>query len=228
MAEIAILQANLRNFDTNLKEPVDQTLPEGIDEIRYHRWTDENFPPIADLPGRFQYRIPKLFGWQMLPGYDYYIWLDGLCTFLRDDCATYYLSQLGDADIAFFAHPNRKSIKEEVDHLETYLNRTKGTKRGQDYVLARYKNGLHKEQYNDILLDKDFVDDALYATTTFIYRDSEKVRDLMRMWWLHQSRYYTCDQVVLPYLLWKYGLDVVEFDQPIYKSGYMSLVSHHD
>lgn len=224
--KVAILSANLGSFD-EVKEPVEQELPEGITQVDYHCFTDKDFPPVAGLSPRFQYRIPKLFGWQMYPGYDFYLWLDGSVSLQRPDSLKYYLDQLGNADIAFFAHPNRSSIKDEVDYIDDYLNRRKGRKAGQDYIISRYGNGFHKEQLADIQLDKDYIDDKLYASTTFIYRDSEEVRDMMRLWWLHQSRYFTCDQIVLPYMLWKHGLVVKTFDQPLYKTGYMSLVSHH-
>jgi len=224
--KVAILSANLNNFDTPVP-PVAQELPEGIESETYHCFTDADFPPITGLTPRFQYRIPKLFSWQMLPGYDYYLWMDGEWSLKRPDSLKWYIEQLGDGDIAFFKHPNRHSIKEEVQHIDDYMNRRTGTKKGQDYLVARYKNGLHREQYDDILLDEDFVDNKLYATTLFIYRDSEKVRDALRLWWLHQSRYFTCDQVVLPYILWKSGLDVRTFNQEIYKTGYMSKVGHH-
>ena len=218
MGKVAILSAILGGFDTPF-EPVKQ---ETEHEYTFHCFTDEDFPPITGLTPRMQYRIPKLFGWQMFPGYDYYIWLDGVVSFQRPDCLEWYMNQLDDGDMALFHHPNRNSIKEEVDHIEDHLQR------GRPYITARYKNGLHKEQYADILLDPDFEDDKLWASTTFIYRDSEKVRDFMRMWWLHQSRYFTCDQVVLPYLLWKHDIDVVDFAEPIYKTGYMSMVGHHN
>lgn len=220
MAKVAILQANLGGFDTP-KDPVKQNIP-----TTFHRFTDENFPPITGLTPRFQYRIPKLFGWQMFPGYDYYIWLDGSVSLQRPDCVEWYLKQLGDGDMAFFKHPNRKTIREEVDHLENYSKRKDGTKRGQDYVIRRYENGLHKEQLEDIQLDKDFKDGKLYASTTFIYKDSEEVRDALRLWWLHQSRYWTCDQVALPYVV--RSLAVKTLNEPIYKSGYISLVSQHN
>lgn len=218
--KIAILSANLNSFDKVVK-PVDQLLPEGIEQIDYHCYTDSDFPPITGLTPRLQYRIPKLFGWQMFPGYDYYIWLDGGCSFLREDSAKYYLDQLGEGDIAFFKHPTRRNIRQEVAHIEEHLQL------GKPYITSRYKNGLHKEQLADIQLDEEFKDNKLYASTTFIYKDSEAVRDMMRLWWLHQSRYFSCDQIVLPYVLWKTGLSVKTFDQPIYKTGYMSLVSKH-
>ncbi len=215
---VAILSCNLGNFDTPVK-PVDQILPEGIDSATYHCFTYDDFPQIADLPPRFQYRIPKMFGWQMFEGFDYYLWLDGTVSLQREDCLKWYLDQLGDGDMAFFAHPNRKTIQEEVNHIEEHLNL------GKPYITARYKNGLHKEQLVDIQLDPHFKDTKLYASTTFIYKDSEAVRNALRVWWLHSSRYFTCDQVALPYVT--KDLDVRVLDEPIYKTGYMSLVSHH-
>lgn len=226
--KVLITHINLRGFDSPVP-PTDQELPEGIAQVDYRCITDAEFPPIADLPGRFQYRIPKLFAWQMFPGYDYYLHLDGEWTLRRADSLKWYLEQLGNGDIGFYAHPNRSSIKQEVEYIDDYLHRRKGYKKGQDYIINRYNNGLHKEQLADIELDTDFTDDKLYASTIMFYRDSEELRDMMRLWWLHQSRYYTCDQVVLPYVLWKSDLVVKTFDQAIYKTGHMSKTgSHHE
>ena len=75
MIKIAVLTANLGKFDTDV-ENVKQILHDDM-EMTFHRFTDENFPPITGLTPRFQYRIPKMFGWQMMPNYDYYLWLDG-------------------------------------------------------------------------------------------------------------------------------------------------------
>lgn len=215
--KIAILQANLGNFD----KPVDPVKQDTKHEIVFHRWTDKNFPPITGLTPRLQYRIPKMFSWQMFPGHDYYLWLDGSVSLKRPDCIDWYLKELGDGDIAFFKHPTRRNIRQETAHIEEHL------KLGKPYVTERYKNGLHKEQLADIMLDKDFHDNKLYASTVFIYKDNEAVRDAMRLWWLHTSRYFTVDQIALPYILWKHKLNVKTLSEPIYKSGYISLVSHH-
>lgn len=208
-----ILTANLGNFDTPV-DPVKQNTP-----ASFCRFNDENFPPIAGLTPRLQYRIPKMFGWQMVPGYDVYIWLDGSFSFTREDSVEWFLEQLGDADMALFKHPWRKTIKEETDHIEEYL------KKEDKYITPRYKNGLHKEQYADILLDKDYVDDHLFTSTAFIYRDSERVRDALRMWWLHTSRYFTVDQIALPYVTRDLTVNMILENQ--YKIPYLELVSKH-
>lgn len=225
--KVLILHINLGAFDSPVP-PTDQELPDGINQVDYRCVTYDDFPQIADLPPRFQYRIAKLFAWQMFPGYDYYLHLDGEWTLKRPDSLKWYMDQLDDGDIALYAHPNRNSIKDEVEYIDDYDNRRKGTKKGQDYIINRYHNGLHKEQLADIQLDEDFVDDKLYASTILFYKDSERIRDAMRLWWLHQSRYYTCDQVALPYVLWKQEVVVKTLGEQIYKTGHMSKTGHHN
>ncbi len=217
MSSVAVLTANLGNFDN----PVDP--PNQVTEIPYkfHRFTDENFPPIAGLTPRLQYRIPKMFSWQMFPSYDFYIWLDGSVSLMDETSVTWFLGQLGTGDIALFKHPWRNTIKEEVDFVEERLTRKDGDK----YLTPRYKNGLHKEQYADIMLDRDYVDNHLFASTAFIYRDSERVRDFFRLWWLHTSRYFTVDQIALPYVV--KDLDVRTIEDSPFKGKYVSLVSKH-
>lgn len=221
MTSIAVLTANLGNFD----EAVDPVHQDTRMPYEFHRFDDINFPPIAGLTPRFQYRIPKMFGWQMRPSFDYYIWLDGSVSLMEPDSVNWFLDQIGTSDIALFKHPTRNTIREEVDHVEAYLNRKEGTKRGQDYLISRYQNGLHREQYEDILLDKDYFDNKLFASTAFIYHDSEAVRDFFRLWWLHQSRYFTVDQIVLPYLV--RNLNVKTIEENPFKGKYVSLVSRH-
>lgn len=220
---IAILSCVLGKFDDPV-DPVYQDLPDGVDEILFHRFTDEDFPQIADLPPRFQYRIPKMFGWQMLPGYDVYIWLDGGMSLQRADCVKWFLEQLGDADAAFFRHPWRGTVKEEVDHIEQKLVE------GNKYISSRYKGGLHKEQYQE-MLDMGTVDDVLYASTVFVYKATAATKYLLNLWWLFQSRYYTCDQVNLPHAIASarqiLPLKINKIPDNLFKIGYVSLVSHH-
>lgn len=211
--KVAVLSANLGNFDTPV-DPVKQTV-----DITFHRFTDENFPPVTGLTPRLQYRIPKMFGWQMFPGYDIYIWLDGTFTLGRKDSVQWFLDQLGDNDFAFFKHPWRNTMKEETDHIEEYL------KKNDKYITPRYKNGLHKEQYADCMNDADYVDDRLYTSTAFAYRDSEHVRDVLRLWWLHTSRYFTVDQIALPYVTKDSAVSVIPENQ--YKCKYLKIASIH-
>ena len=219
MKKISILTANLGNFDIPV-DCVPQVLPSGWEEV-FYRFTDTNFPPITGLTPRLQYRIPKLFGWEMFPGYDYYFWLDGSFSLQRPDALVWFLDQLKDADILLFKHPWRKTIKEETDHITTKLAQN------SRYIVPRYKNGLHKEQYAECMSDPGFKDDRLYASTVFMYVNTKRVQEAMKMWWYHQSRYYTVDQIALPYILFKSGLRVNMIDENQYKCPYLTMVSAH-
>jgi len=212
---VAVLSAILGNFDTPV-DPVEQTIP-----FTFHRWTDEDFPPIVGLTPRMQYRIPKTHGWEMKPGHDFYIWLDGQVSFKRPDCIHYYLEQLGDADMAFFKHPTRRNVRQEVAHIEEHLQL------GKPYITARYKGGLHREQMNKMFEDPTFKDRHLWASTGFVYRNTPKVQEALKDWWYEGSRFFTCDQVVLPWIVHKHKLKVNTMQEPIFKSGYISLVSKH-
>jgi len=216
--KLAILTANLGNFDTPV-DPVSQYL-EGVDSA-FHRFTDENFPPITGLTPRLQYRIPKLFGWQMESGYDVYIWLDGSVSLVHPEAIKWLLDQMRDADCAFFKHPNRNTVKEEVEHVEAYLQK------GNEYIVSRYKNGLHKEMYKEILNDSNYTDNVLYASTAFIYRNNERVHDLMDTWWYYQSRYFTVDQIALPYAMYAAKVKVKKIDANVFNNQYIKLVSKH-
>jgi hypothetical protein len=217
---VAVLSANLSEFDVPI-EHVKQNIPDDVEEIAYHRFTDKNFPPIIGLTPRLQYRIPKLYGWDMFPGYDVYIWYDASMSLRHPDSVKWLLEKLGDKDMAFFKHPWRHSIEEEVNHIEAYLQK------GNEYIMSRYKNGLHKEQLEMIKEDEDYIDDHLFASTVFVYRQNEVAVETLKQWWYYQSRYFTCDQVALPYVAYAVGAEVSTIEDNLFKSPYVSLVSKH-
>lgn len=216
--KLAILTANLGKFDQD-HIPVLQEFP---GEVVFHSWTDKNFPPVAGLTPRLQYRLPKTQGWDMFPGYDVYIWLDGAMSFERSDCVQYFMDQLGNNDMAFFRHPfGRRKIRHEVAHIEEKI------KQNHPYIVPRYGGGFHKELLEIIQKDTAYKDRILYASTAFIYRNIPAVQSFLKDWLYSSVRYFTCDQIALPYLLWKHKIKVSMIDDNLFKSGYVSLMNHH-
>ena len=223
--KIGILSANLGKFDEDIKS-IKQDLPEGV-EVVFHKWTDENFPPITGLTPRFQYRIPKMFGWQMFPEQelfseiDIFIWLDGSMSLQHPDFIKWFLGQCTyDYDMLFFKHPERGTIKSEVKHIEEKLQK------GSKYLTNRYKNGLHLDCYKEIMKDEDFVDNALFASTVFAYKNTEKVQEALRDWFFWQSRYYSCDQIPLPYILWKSNIKIKMINENVFDFKYLAFNKH--
>lgn len=218
MIKVAVLTASLGNFDKEVDHIKQNTV--GV-QVDFHRYTDKDFPPIIGMMPRMQYRIPKTHGWQMFPGYDYYLWLDGSLSLQHPDSVMWFLMKCVGHDMVLFRHPWRKTAQEECDHIEEKLLKN------DKYITPRYKGGLHKEQLAECFEDPDFVDDRLYTSTAFMYANNEKVREALKFWWYHGSRYFTCDQIVLPYVVWKGQLDVAVIEENQYKIPYVSLTSEH-
>ena len=182
----------------------DKSVAYAVQSVKYDFFcfTDENFPPrICSMTPRLQARIPKMFSWQMAPGYDYYIWVDHSSALLHFDSVKWFVEQCQGVDIAVFPHPIRNTIQEEADYIKGRL--AKNCK----YIIPRYKNELIDEQLAVIQADPLFVDNYLFASTAFIYKNSEKMHDMMIQWWYHTSRFHTVDQLALPYVIWKGGCD---------------------
>lgn len=190
--KLLIYSANLGNFDKKQKNK-EQVLPEGVDQIDYHIFTDENFPPrFNSMTPRLQARICKMMAWQMKPDYDYYLWVDSSCRLSKEASAKWFLEQLGDADIAVFKHNKRNTVRQEAEYLWERLELERQGRK-KPYILPRYDG----ERTDDQMAVVDH-DAELYASTAFICRNNLQVQDLMTIWWLHTSLYHSIDQLSLP------------------------------
>lgn len=212
MGKILIVSANLGNFDKVI-ENVPQHLPDGF-SIVVHRFTDDNFPPrFNTMTPRLQARIPKMMAWQMLPDFDYYIWIDSSCYLSDQDSVEWFLNKLGSADMAVFKHPHRKTVQEEADYL---IHRLDIKCR---YITPRYEN----ERIDDQLTVVD-PNAELYASTAFIYRNNAVMHDLMTIWWLHTSLYHSIDQLSLPTAIKHSGAKVSIVPNNYLKIPYLTYV----
>lgn len=67
---IAVITANLSNNQKPIKN-YQQSIP-----VDYFHFTDENFPPrIKAMTAQLQTKIVKMFSWQIVPYYHYYLWV---------------------------------------------------------------------------------------------------------------------------------------------------------
>lgn len=198
-AKIALIQASLGGFDK--PEPhINQTLKH--DEFLV---TDENFPPrFNSMTPRLQAKIPKMFGWQMFPGYDYYLWLDGNLRLRHWESLQYFLDAIDEHDIAVLHHPRRDTVYWEYRYNWRGLNNNAPS----NYLTARYTNELLDEQYEVIKNDPDFKDDLLVNGGIIMYRNTPEVQAMFKEWWYHVSRYLIMDQLSFPYVLKKSKLKV--------------------
>ena len=208
---ICIITANLGGFDKN-HEHIKQSIP-----IDFYRFTDDNFPPRYNaMTPRLQARIPKIFGWQMVPGYDYYVWVDSSLALENPNTVKWFLEQLGKADMAFFKHPDRNTLQEECDFVKKKIAER------NYYLIPRYENELFDEFLAEIKADEGFVDNLLIANGAFIYRNNPKTHDLMKEWWYHTSRYNINDQLGLPYAIYKSECDIKIIEEHYMRTPYLT------
>ena len=141
---------------------------------------------------RMQARIVKMFGWQLVPDYDIYLWHDASVRLSNRTSVKWFMEKLGDAEMAVFIHPDRETVLDEADYLKFRLLAEKeGSKK--PYVLPRYEN----EWIDDHLLEVD-PNRQLLASTAFIYKNTLGVQQAMKRWWYYTSRYHIIDQLGFP------------------------------
>lgn len=103
--DVCCITANTGSFEKPVPF-VEQSVP-----YDFFMFDDANFPPRHNaMTSRLQARIPKMFSYQMAPGYKYYMWVDSSCTLHHEDSIAWFMEKLGDADIALFKHPARNTI----------------------------------------------------------------------------------------------------------------------
>ena len=178
----AIISASLGGFDKPVKHEK-QSIP-----CDYHHFTDENFPPRKYLAPRLQAKIPKMFAWQLVPDYEYYLWLDGNISLNHPDTLKYFYNEIQGYDAVVLKHHRRNTIKWEIRYMERALNEQ------SIYMTSRYDNEFWKEQKFE-----NYKDDKLYIGGIFMYQNIPRVHEAMKEWWFQVSRYCVNDQISFPY-----------------------------
>lgn len=202
--KIAVITANLGDFERKIVENVPQTVPHD-----FFRVTDDEFPPrFASMSPRLQARIVKMFGWQMFPGYDLYIWHDGSVYLSHPQSIEWLVRQIDQYQIAVLKHPTRSTVQEEADYLKHRLSIN------CPYITPRYENELIDEQLMEVNPE-----DPLYASTVFVYKPF--ATPILKEWWYHTSRYHSIDQLSLPYVLKTSGMSYKVMDENYLKSPYI-------
>jgi FkbM family methyltransferase len=181
-------------------------LPEQIQSVDYEItssfYNDNNFPLRNNsLHPRMKGKIPKMLEWVNIEA-DYYVWLDYAIE-IKTNNFYEIIQDLEDYDICLFKHKQRNSIQEELEFIES------GLEKEDKYITSKYSNENMNVQVRNYLEDSSFIDNKLFEMGFFIYsKNLIKNRDynLMTDWFLHNAFYSVQDQLSFPYLLWKHNI----------------------
>lgn len=199
--------ANLGGFD-EIVPPVSQVQA----ELDFRVFTDADFPPRPKaMSRRLQAKIPKMFGWDLAPGYDAYLWLDASLQLSQPDAVAWFLDRLDGHDMVVYAHPWRKTIAEEADFLRQKLQAR------NHYITSRYDGEDLDGQMRAIQDDPDYVDDRLFCGGAFCYRPTVHTTLALEEWWVHTTRFHCIDQLAFPYVL--RDVPVAVIDEDIYHAS---------
>lgn len=176
------------------------------------------------MTARLQAKIPKMFGWQLKPKYDIYLWLDGNITLSHPDSLKYFYDQLQDNDFLVLRHPTRPNIRQETRYLR------KGLREQSRYLVGRYDAEWTPEQSKIFTEDKSYIDDLLVIGGVFMYRNTRAVRKMMEKWWYYTTRYSVFDQLAFTYCLKTSGVKYKVIDENFNDSEYIKIQGHktHD
>jgi hypothetical protein len=188
-------------------------------EVEYICYTDQNTSSrLLSLHPRLKSKIPKMLDW-VENSADYYIWFDSKFKIRSNTLVDDVIDSLGDYDIQIFKHPQRKSIKSEIDFLEDEMLRL-----NNNYLIDRYKGERIRSQYEFYLQDPNFIDNNFFSMGFFVYsKNLIKNRDynLMTDWFFHNCYWSIQDQISFPYLLHKHKTKYRTFDFQLFNNKYL-------
>jgi hypothetical protein len=196
---VAVLSCNLGGIDNPIEHD-----PQSV-ACNYFHFTDEYLPPRkCSMTPRLQAKIPKCFGWQLIPGYEYYLWIDSNLKLSSPDSVKYLLDSCKNHDIVVLKHPTHDTCHWEYRYNWRGLHNNAPS----NYLCERYSNEWLDEQYNYIKDDKDYKDDSMVNGGIFLYRNTPEVHQMFITWWYYITRYCVMDQLSWIYVLKKSGLKV--------------------
>jgi len=165
---------------SGLKSQIHDPSNGGFEGVDYYAFTDQpdefkvwqkrsliNFSKDPIYAARRNVKLPKILGFLMVPGYDYYIWHDHYCE-VKTDPKTIIKDYLKDGDMGVFRHARRSCIYEEL-HI---------------VALSRFETVECLNATHDILRRCNWPSGSgLYEMTSFIYHNNPKVQAAMLNWW---------------------------------------------
>ncbi len=191
--KIALLTANIGDFDNVLPIPK-QSRP-----YDYFLFTEKNLPyPLSTLQPRQQATYLKQQAHRHLPGYDYYIWLDGRIEVTAGDFVEDITSRT--TTITVTKHPHRHIVYDEYEFLFALMNA------GNKYLHSRYNQaGLEAERL------KIRADLPLYACGCFCWRVSHDMKNFMNEWYRRTMEYTGFDQCWFSQVAYERSIDVLPY-----------------
>lgn len=188
--KIAVITAIFGGMDTPKPFPAQSI------ECDFFCFTEENSPvPLPNLPDRLKAKYFKLQAHRVLPGYDYYIWIDGNIEVKSPD----FVKKMVEAakyGIAIQKHHERETIEQEIDFILNSEN---------IYLTTRYGAQPLKQEYEYYLSQGMPPNAPLYSCNIFCYNAAVDIPEFFDQWWRIVLLLSWFDQSAFSFLAWFYN-----------------------
>lgn len=188
--KIAVI-TGLSGLKSELKDPSNG----GFEGVDYYAFVDRDYDvniwqqrPLIEFSkdpvyaARRNVKLPKILGFMLIPGYDYYIWHDHYCE-VQINPKIIIEEYLKDGDMGVFKHAKRNCIHEELHMV----------------ALAKFETVECLNMTHEVLRLCNYPKNGgLYEMTSFIYRNTPKVQAAMLNWWDCIVRSSSRDQLTFP------------------------------
>lgn len=181
-------------------------------------YNDDNFHKrSASFTPRMNAKLLKMLGWKYNPGYDYYIWMDSYFNMTRPDTVKWFIESMGDKDALFFKHPSRNSIIDEAKFMESKVAE------GDTYLKNRIKGEPVLDQAKTYCAEDKFKDSFLIAASAFCYSSKlvSHPYNVMEEWFFNVCTGSIRDQISLPYVLQKFGVNFKLIEENVFALKYL-------
>lgn len=132
--------------------------------------------------------LPNLF----FPNYDYWFWMDTTHDLIMDPSEV-IKNYMGDSEIGLWVHTSRNCAYQEGEEIKRlkydHINLV-------DNQLNYYRSQGFPENY------------GLFELPVSIRKNTHNVQKLNLRWWDQISRYSSRDQISMPFVIWRTGVDI--------------------
>lgn len=201
MKKPAIIQVNINNYEF-YREYIEI---ENYELIDWYYFTDDinlksnfwniininNIEEIKEYDNRQKCKYIKMMTHKILPNNSNYIWIDGSFPILNKNFVKDILEfERINNELILYEHNSRnkeRTVCHEVIRCHKLADKNKLEMQINDYINDKYPNKRG----------------GLYSSGIIFRKNTQKINELFELWFEHNMKYTTRDQISLPYVLWK-------------------------
>lgn len=181
--------------DLDIRTGCNQTILTGKDKTVENTFYDVvkmNLKNLSSSPIKKQRFIKICIPDEIFNNYEYSVYVDIKRPVHVDfDWMLSFLKP--DSDIVLRQHPARNCAYDEANFL---------------FKKNRYDNKSIRKQVDFYKKENLPINSGLYSSFQIFRRHTKRLKELMYLWWKQVEQFSYRDQISLPYIAWKYGMNI--------------------